>query len=199
MNNPLAQDLATVNMLMTALNLTKDQATAAITEALNEGDDDKATDISRFQHFPNNFEQFLEANDIPFPTQNEHWEAFSNSFKEHAAGIARHVDFKINPARKYRLGHRAIGQPRAPPRGKLMSSETVTSPTSIFCLLAPSSRPFSEIGLQPGTTGLWNRDITFQPLGQLDPRMGTLSPYYARRPRTRPCTTCMSQRQNPST
>jgi len=29
-NNPLSQDLATVNMLMTALNLTKDQATTAI-------------------------------------------------------------------------------------------------------------------------------------------------------------------------
>ena len=29
-NNPLSQDLATVNMLMTALNLTKDQATMAI-------------------------------------------------------------------------------------------------------------------------------------------------------------------------
>ena len=48
-SNPLTQDLATVNMLMTALNLTKDQATTAITEALNEGDEDKDTDISRFQ------------------------------------------------------------------------------------------------------------------------------------------------------
>jgi len=36
-------------MLMTALNLTKYQATTAITEALNEGDEDKDTDISRFQ------------------------------------------------------------------------------------------------------------------------------------------------------
>jgi len=36
MFSPLTQDLATVNMLMTALNLTKDQATMA----LNEGDDD---------------------------------------------------------------------------------------------------------------------------------------------------------------
>jgi len=34
---------------MTALNLTKDQATTVITEALNEGDEDKDTDISRFQ------------------------------------------------------------------------------------------------------------------------------------------------------
>ena len=48
-SNPRTQDLATVNMLMTALNLTKDQATTAIMEALNEGDEDKDTDISRFQ------------------------------------------------------------------------------------------------------------------------------------------------------
>jgi len=48
-SNPLTQDLATVNMLLTALNLTKDQATTAITQALNEGDEDKDTDISRFQ------------------------------------------------------------------------------------------------------------------------------------------------------
>jgi len=70
-DNPFNQDLAIVNMLMTALNLSKDQATTAITEALNEGDEDKATDVSRFQQvqeaFLENFEQFLEANDIPFP------------------------------------------------------------------------------------------------------------------------------------
>jgi len=93
--NPLTQDLATVNMLMTALNLTKDQATTAITEALNEGDDDKATDVSRFQQvqeaFPDNFEQFLEAIDTPFPAGPNEWEGFSNSFKEHKAGITRHV------------------------------------------------------------------------------------------------------------
>ena len=47
-SNPLTQDLTTVHVLMTALNLTKDQATLAITEALNEGDEDKDTDISRF-------------------------------------------------------------------------------------------------------------------------------------------------------
>ena len=40
-SNPLTQDLATANMLMTALKLTKDQATTAILEALNEGDEDK--------------------------------------------------------------------------------------------------------------------------------------------------------------
>jgi len=47
-SNPLTQDLATANMLMTALKLTKDQATTAILEALNEGDEDKETDVSRF-------------------------------------------------------------------------------------------------------------------------------------------------------
>jgi len=84
-SNPLTQDLATVNILMTALNITKDQATTAITEALNEGDEDKDTDISRFQQvqeaFPKNFEQFLYTNDIAFPVQHADWEAFSNSFK----------------------------------------------------------------------------------------------------------------------
>jgi len=48
-SNPLTQDLATVSMLMTALNLSKDQATSAILEALNEGDEDEETDVSRFQ------------------------------------------------------------------------------------------------------------------------------------------------------
>jgi len=70
-SNPLTQDLATVNMLMTALNLTKDQATTSITEALNKGDEDRDTDVSRFQQvqeaFLDNFEQFLETNDIAFP------------------------------------------------------------------------------------------------------------------------------------
>ena len=41
MNSPLTQDLATVNMLMTALDLTKEQATTAIKAALNEGDEEK--------------------------------------------------------------------------------------------------------------------------------------------------------------
>jgi len=47
-SSPLTQDLATVNTLMMALNLTKDQATSAILEALNEGDEDRETDVSRF-------------------------------------------------------------------------------------------------------------------------------------------------------
>jgi len=71
-SSPLTQDLATVNTLMIALNLTKDQATSAILEALNEGDEDKETDVSRFQQvqetFPELFEKFLEVNDIAFPT-----------------------------------------------------------------------------------------------------------------------------------
>ena len=70
-SNPLTQDLAIVTMLMTALNLTKDQATTAITEALNEGDVDKDTDVSRFQQvqeaFPDNFEQYLKKKRHPLP------------------------------------------------------------------------------------------------------------------------------------
>jgi len=52
-------------MLMTALNLTNEQATTAIMEALNEGDDDKTTDVSRYkevsENFPDNFQNFLQA------------------------------------------------------------------------------------------------------------------------------------------
>jgi len=47
--------------------------------------------------------------------------------------------------------------------------------TSILNIL--SARPLitalAEVGFQPGTTGHWQRDITFRPPGQLDPRMGT--------------------------
>jgi len=50
-------------MLMTALNLTNEQATTAIMEALNEGDDDKTTDVSRYkevsENFPDNFQKIL--------------------------------------------------------------------------------------------------------------------------------------------
>jgi len=70
---------------MIALNLSKDQATSAILEALNAGDEDKETDVSRFQQvqeaFPELFEQFLEANDIAFPTLPPAWEAFSTPLK----------------------------------------------------------------------------------------------------------------------
>jgi len=176
-SNPLTQDLATVNMLMMALNLTKDQATTAITEALNEGDEDKDTDISRFQQvqeaFPEIFEQFLETNDIPFPVLQVDWEAFSNSFKEHLAGIARHVEFKINPARKHRLGHRASGQHKEAPKGILMQNETFTLSNLNILSARPLITALAEAGFQPGTTGHWHRDITFRPPGQLDPRMGT--------------------------
>ena len=167
-SNPLTQDLATVNMLMTALNLTKDQATTAITEALNEGDEDKDTDISRFQQaqkaFPEIFEQFLETNDIPFPVQQADWEVFSNSFKEHQAGIARHVDFKINPARKHRLGHKANGQPKEAPKGKLLN-ETFTLSNLNILSAKPLITALAEVGFQPGTTGHWHRDVTFRPPG----------------------------------
>jgi len=169
-------------MLMTAINLTKDQATTAITEALNKGDEDKDTDISRFQQvqeaFPEVFEQFLETNDIPFPVLQhqsiqEDWEAFSNSFKEHLAGIARHVEFEINPARKHRLGHRASGQPKEAPKGILMQNETFTLSNLNISSARPLITALAEAGFQPGTTGHWQRDITFRPPEQLHPRMGT--------------------------
>jgi len=163
-------------MLMIALNLSKDQATSAILEALNAGDEDKETDVSRFQQvqeaFPELFEQFLEANDIAFPTLPPAWEAFSNSFKEHSAGIARHVDYKINPARKHRLGSRANGQPKEAPQGKRLN-ETFTLSNLNILSIKPLITALSAAGFQPGTTGHWNRDITFRPPGQLDPRMGT--------------------------
>ena len=76
--------------------------------------------------FPENLEQFLERNDMAFPVQQADWEALLNSFKEHLVEIAKHVDFKINPARKYRLLYKASGLPRTPPTGKLMNNETFT-------------------------------------------------------------------------
>ena len=87
-SNPLTQDLATVNMLTTALNLTKDQLTTAITEALYEGDEDKDTDISRFQQvqerFPENFEQFLETNDEEEGFKDELRTAVQNNVNQRA-------------------------------------------------------------------------------------------------------------------
>jgi len=175
--NPLTQDLATVKMLMTALNLTKDQATTAITEALNEGDEDKATDVSRFQQvqeaFPENFEQFLETNDIPFPAGPSEWEAFSNSFKEHLAGITQHVEYKINPARKHRLGHKANGKRKEAPTSTLRQNETFTLSNLNILSARPLITALAEVGFQAGTTGHLHRDITFRPPGQFDPRMGT--------------------------
>ena len=47
----------------------------------------------------------------------------------------------------------------------------------VFMYLYESAKPLitalAEAGFQPGTTGFWNRDITFRPPGQFDPRMGT--------------------------
>jgi len=175
-SSPLTQDLATVNMLMIALNLTKDQATSVILEALNEGDEDKETDVSRFQQvqeiFPEVFEKFLEVNDIAFLTLQPEREAFSNSFKEQPVGIARHVDHKMNPARKHRLAFRASGQPKEVPHGKHLN-ETLTLSNLNILSVKPLITALSSVGFQPGTTGHWNRDITFRPPNQLDPRMGT--------------------------
>jgi len=112
-------------------------------------------------------------NDIAFPVQHGDWEAFSNSFKENLAGIARHVEFKINPTRKHRLGHKTSGQPRDPPKGRLMQNETVTLSNLNILSARPLIQALSEVGFQPETTGHWHRDITFRPPGQLDPRMGT--------------------------
>ena len=131
----------------------------------------------RFQQvqeaFPENFEQFLETNDIPFPVQQGDWESFSNSFKEHLAGIARHIEFKINPARQHSCGQRASGQPIEPPKGKLMQNETFTLSNLNILSARPLITALAKVGFQPGTTGYGHRDITFRPPGQLDPRMGT--------------------------
>jgi len=130
MSSPLTQDLATVNMLMTALNLTKEQATTAITEALNEGDDDKTTDVSRYKEvsetFPDNFQSFLEATDTPFPTGPLEWTAFSDSFKAFQVGVTRQVEYRLNPARKNRLANKANGRPKDPPTSTLRQNETFT-------------------------------------------------------------------------
>jgi hypothetical protein len=114
---------------MTALNLTKDQASRAIREALNEEDVNLETDVSRLQQvqeaFPELFERFLEANDIAYPSPQAAWESLANSLREHLVGIARHVEHKINPARKHRLALRANGQPKDYSYGKNLN-ETFT-------------------------------------------------------------------------
>jgi len=98
---------------------------------------------------------------------------FHDFNRSHLAGIARHVDFKINPPRKHRLRHRASGQPREPPTGKLMQNETFTLSDLNILSARPLITALAEVGFQPGTTGYWHRDITFRHPGQLDPRMGT--------------------------
>jgi len=157
MSSPLTQDLATVNMLMTALNLTEDQATTAITETLNEGDDDKTTDVSRYQEvydtFPDNFQKYLEAIDIPFPVGPLKWMALSDSFKAHMAGVTQHVEFKLNPARKHRLGHKASGSPKDLPTSTLRQNETFTLSNLNIFSVRPLIMALTEVGFQPGTTG----------------------------------------------
>ena len=176
MSSPLAQDLATVNMLMTALNLTKEQATTAIAQALNEGDDDKTTDASRFEEvseiFQENFQTFLEGTDTPHPA-GPTWLGFADSFKLYQGRITRHVERGINPARKSRLAHKANGQPKGPPTGTLRQSETFTLSNLNIFSVAPLITALAEVGFQPGTSGHWLRDITFRPPDHLDPRMGT--------------------------
>jgi len=42
------------------------------------------------------------------------------------AGITRHVELKLKPARKHRLGHKASGRPKEPPTSTLKHNETFT-------------------------------------------------------------------------
>jgi len=164
-------------MLMTALNLTKEQATTAITQALNEGDADKTTDASRFQEvsgaFPENFHTFLEGTDTSHPTEPTAWTGLADSFKLFQGRVTRHVERGINPARKNRLAYKANGQPQDPPTGTLRQSETFTLSNLNIFSVTPLITALAEVGFQPGTSGLWHRDITFRPPDHLDPRMGT--------------------------
>jgi len=89
------------------------------------------------------------------------------------AGITRHVEFKLNPARKHRLGHKSSGRPKEPPTSTLKQNKTFTLSSLNIFSVRPLITALTEVGFQPGTTGHWNRDITFRPPGQLDPRMGT--------------------------
>jgi len=134
------------------------------------------TDTSRVQQaqetFPELFERFLEANDIAFPSLQAEWEALTNSFKEQLVGIARHVEHKINPARKHRLANRANGKQKESAYGKNLN-ETFTLSNLNILSVKPLITALALVGFQPGTTGQWNRDITFRPPNQLDPRMGT--------------------------
>ena len=179
MTSPLVHDLKTIQVFMQALSLMKDQATAAILAAMDEGDDNLVTDTLRIQRvqerFPDNFQNFLERNDTAFPTDDPQWLILLNTFKDLVAVIGRHVEHGINPARKSRLLLKANGNPRAPPasRVKPMTSETFTLSNLNILSSAPLIKALSALGLQPGSTGHWNRDITFRPSSQLDSRMGT--------------------------
>jgi len=151
-------------------------------------------DFSRSKKPFRNFEQFLETNDIACPVQQVDWEAFSNSFKEHMTGIARHVEFKINPARKHRLGHRASGQPKEAPKGKLMQNETFTLSNLNILSARPLIMALAEAFFQPCTpatgteTSLSDlRDNSTPGWVQARPP----SPFSAPKPRTRPYITYM--------
>jgi len=81
--------------------------------------------------------------------------------------------YKINPARKHRLGHKANGKPEEAPTDTLRQNETFTLSNLNILSARPLITALDEVGFQAGTTGHWHRDITFRPPGQLDPRMGT--------------------------
>ena len=177
MSSPLTQDLATINMLMTALNLTKEQATTAIMQALNEKDEDTKTDASRFEEvsgaFPENFQDFLAGTDTSHPTDPTAWTGIADSFKLFQGKVTRHVERVLNPARKHRLAFKTNGQLQDPPSGTLKHSETFTLSNLNIFSVTPLIKALSDLGFQPGTSGFWQRDITFRPPDQLDPRMGT--------------------------
>jgi len=191
---------------MTALNLTKEQATMAITEALNEGDDDKTTDVSRYkevsENFPDNFQKFLEARDTSFPTGPVEWTAFSDSFKGYQAGITRHVEFGINPARKHRLAHKANGRPKDPPTSTLRQNETFTLSNLNIFSVQPLITALADAGFQPGTSGHWNRDISpSDPQINLTPEWAPdrpPSPSSGLQPLIKPSMTFTSRERNPS-
>ena len=65
----------------------------------------------------------------------------------------------------------ANGQPKEFPYGKHLN-ETFTLSNLNILSVKPLITALSSVGFQPGT-GHWNRDITFRPPNQLDPRMGT--------------------------
>ena len=155
---------------------------------------DKETDASRFQQvqdtFPELFEKFLEENDIAFPTLQPDWEALSTSFKEHLVGITRHVNHKINPARKHRLAFRANGQPKEAPHGKHLN-ETFTLSNLNILSVKPNQEPLDN-GVEISLFDL--RINWIQGWGQGRPPSPSVGP----RLLTRPCTNYMSPERNPS-
>jgi len=205
MSSPLTQDLATVNMLMTALNLTKDQATTAITEALNEGDDDKTTDVSRYKEvdntFPDNFHKYLEAMVVPYPGGEVEWMAISDSFKAHMAGVTRHVEFKLNPARKHRLAHKASGRPKDPPTSTLRQNETFTLSNLNIFSVKPLIRPLPRQDFNQSPRAIGTGTSPSDPQINLIPEWAPdrpPSPSSGLQPRIKPYMTFTSRERNPS-